>query len=511
MAKQWWDLADGRNDAGLRDRSRFLRRLTEHSLSSTQPYNAEAEDAQRLDSLVASGTLRDYGNDRVTFRHDVLREWATANLVFGERGFGSRFQLTERATPDLARGTELAARIALEQPDGPERWLEILAQLGGAHETWRRAALLALVRSELSIKILMKVSVALLESDAALFRDLARYVLAVEFEFAVDRMRAKGLELEGIPPTWKVPHNNSCAHLVAWLLLISDSLPPAALPDAVKVYSAYLTGTLGTDAFAPRILHHLHKWLETIEVDRESNPYGFANRVFGGKLEEHELKAMEEELRTAFLSFCNHTPELASTYLQSFAGRQHADETRISILKFRGVLAQTAPKELADFTLDTLIENGERRKGRRSSSLPERPFEYIDLKFLPASPSQGPFLDLLLHAPEEGLRVVRRIVTYAAQFYCGDNLDDHATIVYFNEDGIAFPWPEFYYWSRDNGNAPSLVTSALMALEAWAHKRVEEGDPVDQSGCPDRRRSGDVKCCSPGGCRRGVVSRGTVD
>jgi hypothetical protein len=480
MAKQWWELADGGNDRGLRDRSRLLRRLTEHSLSSTQPYNAEAEDAQALNNLVASGTLRDYGSDHVTFRHDVLREWAIGNLVFGERGFGPRFQLAERATPDMARGAELAARMALEQEDGLERWQVILASLAGSHETWRRAVFLALVRSELSIKILVNASVALLENDGALFRDLARYVLAVEFEFAVDRMRAKDITLEGIPPTWKVPRNSSCAHLVAWLLLTTDALPPAALPETVKVFSAYLLGTLGNDALAQRILYCLYQWLQAFSVDCDAVPYGVVSTPFDGCIPAHELKAMEEELRTTFLSFCNHTPELAATYLQSFAGRQHVDETRISILKFRGVLAQAAPKELADFSIDTLIRNGERRRGRHSGSLPERPFEYIDLNFLPASPSQGPFLDLLLHAPEEGLRVVRSIVAYAIQFYRGDKQDDHATIVYFNEDGVAFPWPEFYYWSRDNGNAPSLVTSALMAMEAWAHKRVEEGDPVDQ-------------------------------
>lgn len=479
MAKQWWDLADGRNDTGLRDRSRLLRRLTEHSLSSTQPYNAQAEDAQALDNLVASGTLRDYGNDRVTFRHDVLREWAIANLVFGERGFGSQFHLDERATPDMARGTELAARMALEQPDGLDLWQEILLSLAGRHETWRRAILLALVRSEISVKILAHASAILLENDAALFIELTRYVIAVEFESAVDRMQAKGIKLEGIPPTWKVPRNTSCAHLVAWLLLISDSLPPGALPDAVKVYSAYLTGTLGNDAFAPRILHYLHQWLQTMEDDRELNPYGFVNRAFSGKITEHELKSMEEELRTAFLSFCNQTPDLASTYLQSFAGRQHAEETKLGILKFRGALAQAAPKELANFTIDTLIGYGERRKRDHSGRLPDGPYDFIDLKFLPASPSQGPFLELLLHCPQEGLRLVRRIVTYAIQFYRGDKRDDHATVIYFNEDGIAFPWPEFYYWSRDKGNAPSLVTSALMALEAWAHKRVEDGDPTE--------------------------------
>jgi len=114
MAKQWWDLADGKPDEGLRDRSRLLRKLTEHSLSSTEPYNAETESVKALNDLVASGTLRDYGNDRVTFRHDVLREWTIANFVFASRGFGSLFSPTERATPELGRGAERAARMALE-------------------------------------------------------------------------------------------------------------------------------------------------------------------------------------------------------------------------------------------------------------------------------------------------------------------------------------------------------------------------------------------------------------
>ena len=479
MAKQWWDLADGRNDAHLRERTRLLHRLTEHSLSSTQLYDATSENAQALDQLVASGTIRDYGNDRVTFRHDVLREWAIANFVFGERGFGSQFQLAERTSPDMARGAELAARIALEQPDGLRLWQELLASVTNAHETWRRAVLLALVRSELSIKILAMASPVLLENDGALFKDLARYVMAVEFESATERMGARGLKLEGIPPGWQVPRNSSCAHLVGWLLLVSDKLPPSALPDAVKIYSSYLIGTLGNDYFAPLILQYIYQWLQVIETDRESNPYGFTNQVFGGVIPGHQLEVMEAELRTAFLSFCRRTPDLAAHYLDSFTGRQHSDETRIGILQFRGTLAQAAPKQLADFTIDTLIGNAERRPRRRSGPLPEKPFEYTDLKFLPASPSQGPFLDLLLHCPEEGMRLIRRIVSYAVEFYRGDKKDDHATVVYFNEDGVVFPWPEFYYWSRGTGNAPYLVTSALMALEAWAHKRVEEGDPVD--------------------------------
>src|SRR5271170_7586768 len=136
----------------------------------------------------------------------------------------------------MARGAELAARIALEQPEGFRLWQQILASLTNVHETWRRAVLLSLVRSELSIKILATAGPVLLESDAALFKDLARYVTAVEFESAADRMRARGFKPEGIPPGWHVPRNSSCGHLVGWLLLGSANLPPSAVPDAVKVY-----------------------------------------------------------------------------------------------------------------------------------------------------------------------------------------------------------------------------------------------------------------------------------
>ena len=171
----------------------------------------------------------------------------------------------------MARGAELAARIALEQPEGVKLWQEILASLTNAHETWRRAVLLALVRSELSIKILATASPVLLENDGALFKDLARYVAAVEFESAAERMRTRGLKVEGIPPGLQVPRNSSSAHLVGWLLLVSDKLPPSAVPDAVKVYSAYLIGTLGNDDFALLILHYLHQWLQVIETDRGAN------------------------------------------------------------------------------------------------------------------------------------------------------------------------------------------------------------------------------------------------
>ena len=63
------------------------------------------------DALVASGTLRNVGIDRVTFRHDVLREWAIANAVHADIEVVRNLPLERPAPSILARGVELAARI----------------------------------------------------------------------------------------------------------------------------------------------------------------------------------------------------------------------------------------------------------------------------------------------------------------------------------------------------------------------------------------------------------------
>lgn len=75
MAEQWWETADGQKDENHRDRARVLRTLAEQALTSAGTLDVSGFPTLAVDALVASQTLRDLGNDRVTFRHDVLREW----------------------------------------------------------------------------------------------------------------------------------------------------------------------------------------------------------------------------------------------------------------------------------------------------------------------------------------------------------------------------------------------------------------------------------------------------
>ena len=93
MAEEWWQSADGAKDSGHRDRTRVLKALAEQTLARADHLTVTGIPAPAVDALVTSESLRDLGNDRVAFRHDVLREWAIANLLFSDASLIERLPL----------------------------------------------------------------------------------------------------------------------------------------------------------------------------------------------------------------------------------------------------------------------------------------------------------------------------------------------------------------------------------------------------------------------------------
>ena len=92
-------------------------------------------------------------------------------------------------------------------------------------------------------------------------------------------------------------------------------------------------------------------------------------RPFNGELTHDQIGALAGDLRTGFLSFCNRAPQLAQEYLQSLRTREYGEHALRGILKFRGALAQAAPKELAEITSELLIPK-ERMKMRAQQPFP---------------------------------------------------------------------------------------------------------------------------------------------
>ena len=484
MARQWWDTADG-PDSGRRERARVARAVAEGALAGAATVNVDDLPPAAVDALVRSESLRDFGSDRVAFRHDVLAEWAVSCLL-SDLGLFDRLPLQSPAPAMLARGFELAARFAIERSPDSIAWQQILERVSreGVHGSWRRAALLALVRSEAAdAAALIRASEPLLANHARLLRELIRTVQAVDVRPASHLFAALGVDPAVVPPNLNTAHGPAWGRLIMWLLAFGDRLPAAAIPDVVRLYIDWSLSLLGRDPLTALLLPRLHQWLNAIEDARETELARAYRTPLVGDLDGANLNDLENNLRTGFVAFCDRTPALAASYLEAVMGRRRNGRAVEAILTSRGRLAAAAPAQLAALTAAALIppadaQDGRRRpRGRRRD---DEAFSWTDRQFIPASPAQGPFLELLTHGPQRGLELIRQLVDHAIAFHTGGQPHgSNAFVVVFPNGPRTFPWVQSYNWSREVSGRSFAVRSALMALEAWAHKRIEADEAFE--------------------------------
>lgn len=341
MAEQWWATADGARDAGWRERSRLLQDTAVQTLSGADLLDVRAQAAAPIDALIATGTMRNLGIDRVAFRHDVFREWAIANAVHADPGLIDRLSLDRPATAMLARGIELAARLAIERASDGSAWHGLVDRLSraGVHRSWRRAALLALARSEAAEALLQRASPELLAGGAALLRELLRTVMAVDVTPASKALAAAGVDPALIPASLHVPRGPAWPTLIIWLLSLGDSVPNEAVPDVVEVYTTFSVGTLGVTDITPFTTRQIYRWLRLMEP-RDAMPAPGEGPVFWSHLDRDGVQSLKSSLRSGFTMFARTTPELAAEYLKAIAQSEHNEEIVRSILTLRGSLAR---------------------------------------------------------------------------------------------------------------------------------------------------------------------------
>ena len=82
-----------------------------------------------------------------------------------------------------------------------------------------------------------------------------------------------------IPASLNVPSGPSWYRLIRWLLSLGQSLPVAAIPDVVDLYTAWSIGMLGHDPLTPLLLQWLYRWLTEIETARDAEKFLRASRA----------------------------------------------------------------------------------------------------------------------------------------------------------------------------------------------------------------------------------------
>jgi hypothetical protein len=107
-----------------------------------------------------------------------------------------------------------------------------------------------------------------------------------------------------------------------------------------------------------------------------------------------------------------------------------------------------------------------------------RALSFTDTDYMPPSPAQPPFLDLLDAAPDIGLALIRKLVETAVAFHAdGKTTETNGYTIVLDGKPRFFPWVQTYFWARDQAREYSAA-SGLMALEAWSQERLDKGEDV---------------------------------
>ncbi len=493
MAAAWWaSAAGGASDESSRERGRVLRELGTRAIHGEITFDVSTLDAMAIDALVKSEALSDFGNDRVAFRHDVLRDWAVVGLLTAAPEKLVELPLASMGSPTQLRGLELAARTPIETDADPAAWRKMLdlVSVNDSHPIWRRAILLAIIHSEVTKQSIETMGNTLLADDAALLRELIPIMLAVDVRPARDLLQS-GADSSLIPSSLNIPIGPAWPHLVTWLLIRGAGLPPKAIPEVVELYVGWCTLAMfiPNDPIVPLIVMQFRLWLTEIELAQDWTDWRERNKLpklFAGALSEEQLKRVEEDARLYLALFAIRAPDAAKAYLLHVQTLNRKEGIHSALMKTRGTLAQAAPDELAAITLDYLRKPKDEDKDdddddglpdRRRSLFSDSALAHADKDFMPEAPSQGPFYDLLTHAPEVGLKLIRDLIDGVVAYHTdGKDVSGDALVIEMPAGSRRFPVVRTYAWSEHSHYYS--VTSALMALETWGHERIERGDDV---------------------------------
>ena len=492
LAQLWWRYGGGRSeDDGRFAQLKVLRAMGTQVVDYPGRMSFKVDDlsSSTIAELLRFDSLReDIKGATVGFRHDVLRDWAVGFLLHEDEELLNALPMDKPLPPGLARGVEIAARLAIESDATGARWLVLLGAVEreGCNGSWKRPVLLALPRSEQAFALFQGLEPVLLEADGRRLSEIIRLMIAVE-SVPLAKVIARAQPSVAVPSGAAdliVPKGLGWAWLVLWLVAVAKSLPTAVIPDISKVFQAWLMSTQNQSVgFNATIVGFLFEWLTLIED--AMTPRIFRDmRDAPPSLNIRHLRDVRDEIRMTAFAFSHLNPPAAERYLSSLDPDAAGYHEMQDILREPGTLIRAAPAALVDFALDTLIEKEDPDDPYSCRRDRFGPFGVNDHLFSPASPGQGPFFELLEHAPAEGLRLIRGLVEHATQWRRDQYIEARRP---FPRISIPFPsgtksfegdW-SVYDWARSV--APSVITaSALMALEAWGHRQIEAGRPFEE-------------------------------
>jgi len=479
MAGLWWASADGAPAKDVRAAQRLMAALAAGALRGEEGLEI-AEDSAARSHLIRTMTLREVRRDRLDFYHDVLRDWAIGSYIAEHPQHLAALNMTVPVSPRVARGIEFAARLALESGADCNGWVQLLGQLSvpEAHGSWRRQAILGLSRSEAGYELLEKCGTRLLEDGAALLVELCTTIATVETVPTSDLLSMPDGTRIDMPRSYRTDVTGSAIVVLRWVLARVAEIPMSAIDAVVELVKIQLFLLNHLERLAHQTAVMLFGWLRQLDV-RDAVVTIPSERNLGRSARDGRT-GMIEQLRLMALLLGKFAPDELKAYLKEVSSERDSHKAD-AIRQFSKVIAPVAPAELVELVLASLLQTrdqGSRRDHR--DRVRKQAFTFADSNYLPASPAQPPFLDLLEFAPAEGLRLVRTLVAEAIAFSAHTRASvDSGFTIDFGDGPRFFPRADSYLWSRDQCRDYSAA-SGLKALEAWSQQRLDNGAPVDE-------------------------------
>lgn len=475
LAAHWWSTGSGAKLGSVRSAQRILASLADEILAGGQTLRS-IEDTPARSELLASLTLRETERDHLAFYHDVLKDWAVGRRLTEDRGAIARLDLTRPVPHTLVRGVEFAGRFHLEAGD-TEHWLGLLEDLSisGSHGAWRRQALLAILRSEVATELLDRESALLVRDGGRLLNELIAVVGAVETTPTADLMAGlaeSGLALASAPPSMRTVTAQTGLQLLAWCVRHASQIPLEALPAVLSLVQINFIYVSGHPPLGSAVARMLFAWLLQLDIKgaRSAIPHNL-----GGGAADDLIRRIVPDLRTLALVVADGAPGEARTYLGAVAEEQDSWKAE-TVRAVSAGLAKVMPEELARVVESSLIPP--LRASEPWDSRRQDPLTFADSNYMPASPAQRPFLDLLQQAKATGLALIRTLTGHVIAVDDPEPDPEDGFTLVFESGPRFFPIIGSYEWSRGRSTENS-VASGLKALEAWGHMRLDAGEAVE--------------------------------
>jgi len=469
------------------------------------------------------------------FAHDIFFEWAFFHLLIDQGHDWVNVLSDAGEPPALARVVELFSQWTY--PDA-SAWRETLRRLQDVplRPQWLRAWILAPLFSPRFIEQVGMFTEVMAGDDYRLLKKLLVWMQA-------EKTTPNPLILSGDlgPPDLEAsarirladalgwPSDMvSWSRLLHWAINLIDTFPDQCLGDLVSLFETWQTACADfPNPVSGRLLEQCTTWLNAIEDDNQAPLRRYSDTVLEEEPRVRIPSKLETELRSIVLRSARSYSESVGAYLTRFVQLERLpDDATQEIMTYAPLLSQTHAEQLAEVARryflkelpdDTVIrwrQEAEEQSRRRQEilSIPEdkrsrldsltlsnpylpNTFSHHDWDrlsiggylrgYFPASPLREPFHSLLSNAPEIGLSFIRDLVNHAITAWrqMHSYMRGYGTPLPL---ALEFPWgqQEFwgstreYMWYRGHG-APNSVNCALMALERWAFRELENGRTAD--------------------------------